>query len=397
VISWRAAVPGVLIATSPAVREARIDAAAVRNDSAQRALATLSARLAAETEARNDRVRQLERASLIWNMLLVIAAFGGLSAVILLAVRERHALAAAEPRSGREVTLREAAEAMAAAFTLAEVMQRITDAGCRIADGRGAFIRQTVPGRTPAVVVRPRQPVATDPRIQPRCQDSDRRRRWIRRAAGRGDLWHPHGAADGGGRTDAAIDAFRPRAHRRLHELAKAETGCLGMDRELVDVNALLADMIIEYQATAHAGGLTLTARLDDHLPPVTTSGTRVKQIVSNLLSNAIKYTREGSVTVETLVHDADPAGIPGDWIQVQVSDTGLGISPDKLEYIFEEFSRVGPPDKSGAGLGLAISRLLAGALGGHITVESTPGVGSRFTLWLPFASSDVPATAAAS
>ena len=68
----------------------------------------------------------------------------------------------------------------------------------------------------------------------------------------------------------------------------------------------------------------------------------------------------------------------------VEVTDTGLGIAPDKLDFIFQEFGRVGGSETPGAGLGLAISRLLAQALGGRITVASELGRGSTFTLWLP-------------
>jgi signal transduction histidine kinase len=506
-LSWRAAVPIVLVTTIPDVREARLDAAAARHDSVQRALASLSSRLGSETETRNDRVRRLERASLAWNILLVITAFAGLSAVIVLVTRDRRALADAERRSSRELTLREAAEAMAAAFTFPDVIQRVTDAACRIADGRRAFIKQVVPGPRPMVVIgatsgggtfdpvqtelagsvvesvleegvprvasgasaelglsgsgesalvvplgNSRQPIGalvvlSGPRGRFRSDDiayagifghlatlalekirvlddaKEARSRLERVLASRSrlirgfshDVKNPVGAADGYaallnegiyGKLSPpqieAVERIRRSIHAALgliddlHELAKAETGRLAVKREPVDVNALLAEMILEYEAAARANGLTFATRLDPGLPSVTTSGTRVQQIVSNLLSNAIKYTDEGAITIETLVHDADPAGSPGDWVQISVSDTGRGIPADKQEYIFEEFSRIGPHDKSGAGLGLAISRLLAGALGGHITVESTQGVGSRFVLWLPVTSPDVPATAGA-
>ena len=69
-----------------------------------------------------------------------------------------------------------------------------------------------------------------------------------------------------------------------------------------------------------------------------------------------------------------------------EVRDTGRGIPPDKLDFIFEEFGRIGDSDQTGAGLGLAISRLLAQALGGQVTVVSRMGRGSTFSLWLPVA-----------
>jgi signal transduction histidine kinase len=78
------------------------------------------------------------------------------------------------------------------------------------------------------------------------------------------------------------------------------------------------------------------------------------------------------------------PTGDDGAWALIELADSGSGIPSDKKDYIFEEFSRLGDGDTPGAGLGLAISKLLAQALGGHITVESEFGHGSTFTLWLP-------------
>jgi len=110
----------------------------------------------------------------------------------------------------------------------------------------------------------------------------------------------------------------------------------------------------------------------------------RVRQVASNLLSNALKYTEHGSVLVCLRRKPAELFGDAVAWALIEVTDTGPGIPPDKKDYIFEEFSRLGGADTPGAGLGLAISKLLAQALGGRITVESEVGRGSTFTLWLP-------------
>jgi signal transduction histidine kinase len=173
-----------------------------------------------------------------------------------------------------------------------------------------------------------------------------------------------------------------------LHELASAETGNLALTVEPVDINELLATMVEEYQAAAGSAGLALIMTTDGQLAPVPTSRVRVQQIVSNLLSNAIKYTPRGAVTVRALPQSPGWAQAPGNWVVVSVSDTGPGIPPDQQEYIFEEFSRIGPRDKSGAGLGLAISRLLAQALGGQISVDSVVGNGSTFNFALRWTSS---------
>jgi signal transduction histidine kinase len=489
---WQSTADG---AAGGAVAPSR-EAVLTRHGAAMNAVAHLSARLALETRARDDRVERLERLSLLWNVLLVIAAFAALSAVIILAKREHRALEDATMRSRRETVLRETAEAMAAAFTLTGVMECITASARRLTGGRGAYIERIIHDATPtlsvcavagdggpsvgserrlagsltAAVVDAGVPLVVavpelaadsaaetetalviplagaerplgalfvlgDRRHQFQSDDvayaqvfghlaslalekvrvlheaREGQQKLERVLASRSrlirgfshDVKNPVGAADGYAAllSDGIYGALSPiqtesigRIRRSLrtalslihdlHELASAETGHLAVTRESVDVNAVVGGMVEEYQAAARAGGLSFEAVLDPGLPVVSTSGVRVQQVVSNLLSNAIKYTARGSVTIQTMVHDADPAGVPGEWIQVHVSDTGPGIPADKREIIFEEFTRIGPGDKSGAGLGLAISRLLAGALGGHLTVESTVGSGSRFTLWLP-------------
>ncbi|MEO7082691.1 MAG: ATP-binding protein [Gemmatimonadaceae bacterium] len=169
-----------------------------------------------------------------------------------------------------------------------------------------------------------------------------------------------------------------------LHELARAETGKIAISFEPVDLASLVRAAGEEYQAAARAGGLSLFVVVEPNLPMVETNGARVGQIVSNLLSNAIKYTERGAVTLRALRRPEGPLGMMGDWVLIEVIDTGVGIPANQHDVIFEEFSRIGQSDKPGAGLGLAISRLLAQALGGHIAVASDLGHGSTFTLWLP-------------
>ncbi|HEX2210601.1 MAG TPA: ATP-binding protein [Longimicrobium sp.] len=118
----------------------------------------------------------------------------------------------------------------------------------------------------------------------------------------------------------------------------------------------------------------------------------RVSQVLVNLLSNAVKFTEPGgSVTMTCSAGAAAPPTLPEErervWVAVEVADTGIGIPPDKLEAVFEPFMQVDGSHtrrEGGTGLGLAISRRLARLMGGDLTVESTPGEGSRFTLWLP-------------
>jgi signal transduction histidine kinase len=174
-----------------------------------------------------------------------------------------------------------------------------------------------------------------------------------------------------------------------LHELARAETGHIALSFEPCDLVPLAATMAQDYRASAAARGLAIEfASSSDHAF-VETVQTRVRQILGNLVSNAIKYTSRGTVAIRVTV-DPQRAAENGDGggVRVEVADTGPGIPADKLEAIFDEFTRIGGDGTSGAGLGLAISERLAEALGGTIAVESELGRGSIFALHLPLAAS---------
>jgi signal transduction histidine kinase len=127
------------------------------------------------------------------------------------------------------------------------------------------------------------------------------------------------------------------------------------------------------------ASGLPVTIRSDP---------ARVKQVLKNLLANAFKFTRQGSVRLRMAPH-GDKA------VAFSVTDTGIGIAPDKQRIIFEAFQQAdGSTSRQygGTGLGLSISRELTRLLGGELEVQSSPGEGSTFTLILPV--SDERATA---
>ena len=122
-----------------------------------------------------------------------------------------------------------------------------------------------------------------------------------------------------------------------------------------------------------------------DDLGQIRADLTKLRQALFNLLSNAAKFTKEGTVTL-TARRQRQKSG---DWISLSVTDTGIGISPDKLEHVFEEFSQADDSttrDFGGTGLGLSISRRFCRMMGGDITVTSDPGKGSTFTISLPAA-----------
>jgi PAS domain S-box-containing protein len=170
-----------------------------------------------------------------------------------------------------------------------------------------------------------------------------------------------------------------------LLELARAEAGQIEIEWMPVGVRDAVRELAEEYRAQAETKGLTLDLELPDDLPVIESDATRVRQILGNLFSNAVKYTDEGEVRASVEVRSGGEArGKPGEWITAEVMDTGPGIPREKQRLLFQEFTRLDPGEKKGAGVGLAISQRIAQALGGEITAESEAGAGSTFTLWLP-------------
>ncbi|MGI9107472.1 MAG: ATP-binding protein [Pyrinomonadaceae bacterium] len=146
--------------------------------------------------------------------------------------------------------------------------------------------------------------------------------------------------------------------------------------RELCDLNALAERGVMLLSQREEARGVTLRTALDPQLGDVATDEVLVRQILDNLLTNALDAVEgRGSIHVSTL--------LDGGRVRIEVADTGQGIPPEMLGRIFEPFYTTKEAGR-GSGLGLAISTTLAESLGGALTVESKPGAGSRFRLWLP-------------
>lgn len=172
-----------------------------------------------------------------------------------------------------------------------------------------------------------------------------------------------------------------------LLDIERAEAGQLDIEHERVDVGATTVAIVEEFRAAAAAKGLRVVSSVpagDDSIV-ADSDVERVRQILANLVSNAVKFTHpNGSISVSARVARADEAPWRGGWAAVAVADNGPGIPLEKQSLVFREFTRFDPDATAGSGIGLAISRRLARALGGEITFTSTPGVGSTFTLWLP-------------
>ena len=171
-----------------------------------------------------------------------------------------------------------------------------------------------------------------------------------------------------------------------LLELSRAEAGSLPIHRAPTDLCGVVAEGVEEQRPAAEAAGHRLTFLASKAQPVVETDPERVKQVLGNLLSNAVKYTPPRGtidVKVEELEGRGRLAGKPA--VAINVSDTGQGIPQEKVDAIFEEFTRLAPGVAEGAGLGLAIARRISRLLGGDITVVSEVGAGSVFSLWLPY------------
>jgi signal transduction histidine kinase len=170
-----------------------------------------------------------------------------------------------------------------------------------------------------------------------------------------------------------------------LAELARAESGRLTVNLAPMSTLAFLRRTLDEFRAQAVATGHELVDELPSHLPGLTTDAARVRQVLGNLLSNALKHTPRGSIVrLRASVRRGQRDDDAGEWVTVSVSDTGPGIPETEQRQLFHEFVRLKPDAAPGSGLGLAISQQVARRLGGKITLESRPGVGSTFTLWLP-------------
>ena len=173
-------------------------------------------------------------------------------------------------------------------------------------------------------------------------------------------------------------------------DISKLESGHLEIVPHAVDLHRLIGEVQVLMTLAAEARQLSLSVALPDELPQwVLADGKRLKQILFNLMSNAVKFTEAGEVHLKvTLDGPPVPDGGHGLWaLRLDVIDTGIGMDAAMLSRLFQRFAQ-GDASTSrrygGTGLGLEISRSLARLMGGDVTVQSTPGRGSTFTLSLP-------------
>jgi two-component system sensor histidine kinase BaeS len=174
-----------------------------------------------------------------------------------------------------------------------------------------------------------------------------------------------------------------------LRTLSLADAGELVLNRRAVDPKALLERTGLAYIVQAEQQDVVLHVEAAEGLPSISVDTDRMTQVLNNLVSNALRHTRKGEIVLSAQLEDRR--------VCLRVRDTGAGIEPEHLPYIFDRFYRADPSRQRGdsghngngddsSGLGLAIAKAIVEAHAGTIAVESTPGKGTTFTICLPVA-----------
>ncbi len=182
------------------------------------------------------------------------------------------------------------------------------------------------------------------------------------------------------GRASEKINGLNNMATELL-DLARIESGLITREREAVQIDQLLADQVDFHQPRAREKSIRLTLGQLPKLPTLTANRFNLEEVFSNLISNAISYTpASGQINID--------AAVEGDYVCVRVTDTGMGIAAEDCDRIFDRFYRVKNEQTRyivGTGLGLPIVKSVVDAHHGQVRVDSEPGRGTTFSVFLPF------------
>jgi signal transduction histidine kinase len=162
-------------------------------------------------------------------------------------------------------------------------------------------------------------------------------------------------------------------------DMSRLEAGRLPVQLSEIHVGECIQEIAAELHELQQQSGLEFVWKVTPDLPAVQTDAVKLKVVLKNLITNAVKFTEHGSVTIEARACDGG--------VEIAIVDTGIGIPPALLPIIFEAFRQGdGSPTRrhGGVGLGLYIVRRILDLLGGTVSVESNPGHGSTFRVWLP-------------
>jgi signal transduction histidine kinase len=165
-------------------------------------------------------------------------------------------------------------------------------------------------------------------------------------------------------------------------DLSKIEAGKMELFLEDLDIQGIIRAATSTINPMVEKNNNVLVVQVPDDIGRMSADSTRVRQILFNLLSNACKFTENGTVTLEAAREMADQ----GDWILFKISDTGIGMSSEQMEKLFQTFTQVHDTSQKydGTGLGLSITKHLCQMMGGSIDVKSSSGAGSTFSVYLP-------------
>ena len=301
----------------------------------------------------SDLQRQLLRSTL-WTVFFILGIIAGIAAWLFVLVHESRRVAEEESRRQTELLMQEIEAHKRTDIKLQQAKEKAeaaSKAKSRYVEGLSHELR------TPLnAVAGYAQILERDPEIPVRRLDAIR---IVRRNAE-----YLSGLIDG------------------LLDISKIEAGRFHLNRNEVRLREFLLQLVDMFRLQASAKGIEFKFSASDKLPPsVYTDENRLRQILINLLSNAIKFTDAGHVTMRVDYRNQVA--------RFEVEDTGIGIDPDDLNRIFQPFERAqhGPVNaRTGTGLGLTITRMLAETMGGEITVKSEIGRGSRFQVKLMLA-----------
>jgi signal transduction histidine kinase/DNA-binding response OmpR family regulator len=165
-------------------------------------------------------------------------------------------------------------------------------------------------------------------------------------------------------------------------DLSKIESGHMEIYLEVFDMDALVDEVVTTVQPLVEKNRNQLTVQRDEKLGDIRSDSTKIRQIIFNLISNATKFTENGEISVHLLKQNLDEQ----DFIKIDVKDTGIGMTHDQLNRIFQPFAQADSSTTrkyGGTGLGLAITQRFCTMLGGEINVTSESNKGTTFTVWL--------------
>jgi hypothetical protein len=166
-------------------------------------------------------------------------------------------------------------------------------------------------------------------------------------------------------------------------DLSKIEAGKMDLYIESFEIPQLIDEVASTVDTLIQKNGNSLNVDVDPALRNARADVTKLRQSLFNLLSNAAKFTHQGEIGLSVQGEEENGAS----WIRIAVSDTGIGIPPEKIDHVFEEFSQAEDSTTrnfGGTGLGLAITQRFCQLMGGEVTLESRLGQGSTFTIRLP-------------